>query len=370
MLKLQGLRKIFSQSFHPNSGSEVASVDHVNLEILEGEFFSLVGPSGCGKTTLLRMISGLEKPTSGQIILNGQDITFTNAQNRPFNMVFQKYALFPHMTVSENIAFGLKLKKMDSHTIQSRVQDILALVEMLPLKDRFPDTLSGGQAQRVAIARALVNEPKVLLLDEPLSALDQKLREHMQIELKSLQKRLGLTFVYVTHDQEEALALSDRIAVMNKGRIEQVSSPSELYENPQSLFAAQFIGSTSRFEGRLSKIEGDFAEIGCGSSVLRGRLNGRSGLYLQSSALAVVRPEKVSIHSLESSICKSKNTLKGQVIQSIFRGTEYEVLLELENNQNLRAFTSTSQKEFKPNDLVQASFSVEDVHIFCGDSLS
>lgn len=370
MLQLRELSKVFSQSTHSTSGTEAASVDHVNLDIFEGEFFSLVGPSGCGKTTLLRMISGLETPTSGQILLDGHDITFTNAQNRPFNMVFQKYALFPHMTAAQNVAFGLTLKKMNSSMIESRVQDILALVDLLPLKDRYPDTLSGGQAQRVAIARALINEPRVLLLDEPLSALDQKLREHMQVELKSLQKRLGLTFIYVTHDQEEALALSDRIAVMNKGKIEQVSSPSELYEKPYSLFAAQFIGSTSRLQGSLIHSSGKNAEIRVAGTSVKGQLNKSFEFKKDSPSLAIVRPEKITIHSRGEHICDTKNKLQGRVVQTIFRGTEYEVLVELDDNTSLRAFSPTSKDSYKTDDLVQVSFAAEDVHIFCGDALT
>ena len=252
MLELLNIGKSFSSQ---------TALHGVNLSIAEGEFFSLLGPSGCGKTTLLRIIAGLESATEGKILLNGERVDTLSAAERPFNMVFQKYALFPHMTVAENVAYGLKIKKKSKEEIMVRVNAALSMVEMLSFRDRRPETLSGGQAQRVAIARALVNEPKVLLLDEPLSALDQKLREHMQKELRSLQRHLGLTFIYVTHDQEEALAMSDRIGIMNKGELVQVSSPREVYENPESIFAAQFLGATSLLQGELVEVSQDLATV-------------------------------------------------------------------------------------------------------------
>ncbi|HEX7673921.1 MAG TPA: ABC transporter ATP-binding protein [Bdellovibrio sp.] len=254
-----------------NIGKSFASqtaLRSVNLSIAEGEFFSLLGPSGCGKTTLLRIIAGLENATEGKIILNSERVDQLSASQRPFNMVFQKYALFPHLTVEENIAYGLKLKKLSKDEIEGRVAEVLALVEMSEFRDRRPETLSGGQAQRIAIARALVNRPKVLLLDEPLSALDQKLREHMQRELRALQRKLKLTFIYVTHDQEEALVMSDRIGIMNKGELVQVSSPREIYENPESIFAAQFLGTTSLLQGELVEISQDLATIRLGDGTL------------------------------------------------------------------------------------------------------
>jgi spermidine/putrescine transport system ATP-binding protein len=224
----------------------------VDLTLREGEFFSLLGASGCGKTTLLRIIAGLERATEGQILLQGQRVDLLPAMQRPFNMVFQRYALFPHLSVEENIAYGLKIKNLSKEKIQKKVSEVLALVEMESFRTRRPETLSGGQSQRIAIARALVNEPKVLLLDEPLSALDEKLRNHMQKELRTLQKKLGLTFVYVTHDQEEALNLSDRIGIMNKGLLEHIGTPQEVFENPNSEFAAHF-------EGALRCIRGECA---------------------------------------------------------------------------------------------------------------
>lgn len=263
MLELLNIGKSFSSQ---------TALRGVNLSISEGEFFSLLGPSGCGKTTLLRIIAGLEQASEGQILLEGERVDQLPAQKRPFNMVFQKYALFPHMTVEENIAYGLKIKGWDKKAIEAKVAEVLALVGMGEFADRRPETLSGGQAQRIAVARALVNEPKVLLLDEPLSALDQKMREHIQKELRALQRKLGLTFICVTHDQEEALAISDRIGLMNNGVLEQVGSPRDIYENPESIFAAQFLGNTTLLKGELVEVSSDLATIRLGDgSLVRGK---------------------------------------------------------------------------------------------------
>ena len=265
MLEILNIGKSFSRQ---------TALKSVNLSIGEGEFFSLLGPSGCGKTTLMRIIAGLDTATEGRILINGERIDHLPAALRPVNMVFQKYALFPHMTVEENIAYGLKIKKLSNDEIETRVSEILALFEMTEFRGRKPETLSGGQAQRIAIARALVNRPKVLLLDEPLSALDQKLREHMQKELRALQQKLGLTFVYVTHDQEEALVMSDRIGIMNKGELVQVSSPREIYENPETIFASQFLGATSLLQGELVEISEDLATVRLSDgSLVRGKFN-------------------------------------------------------------------------------------------------
>ncbi|WP_374035391.1 ABC transporter ATP-binding protein [Bdellovibrio bacteriovorus] len=265
MLELLNIGKSFSSQ---------TALKGVNLSIGEGEFFSLLGPSGCGKTTLLRIIAGLESATSGQILLDGQRVDHLPAQKRPFNMVFQRYALFPHMTVGENIAYGLRLKGLGKDQIEAKVAEVLALVDMGEFRDRKPETLSGGQSQRVAVARALVNEPRVLLLDEPLSALDYRMREHMQKELRALQQKLGLTFICVTHDQEEALALSDRIGIMSRGVLEQVSSPREIYENPETIFASQFVESTSLLRGELVEVSEDLATIRLGDgSLIKGKIN-------------------------------------------------------------------------------------------------
>src|SRR5438309_6674203 len=225
-----------------------AAVDDVTLEIAEGECFSLLGPSGCGKTTTLRMVAGFELPDAGRIVLKGNDVTEVPANRRPVNMVFQQYALFPHMSIYDNVAFGLKVKRVPRGEHSERVHEMLRVVELEGLERRRTRQLSGGQQQRVALARALVNKPAALLLDEPLGALDVKLRKQMQFELKRIQAELGTTFVYVTHDQEEALAMSDRIAVMNGGRVEQIGTPREIYERPQTPFVADFVGSLNVLE--------------------------------------------------------------------------------------------------------------------------
>lgn len=228
-------------------------VRNLNMEIKEGEFLTMLGPSGCGKTTTLRMIAGFETPTDGNIYVEGKEIQNTEPYNREVNTVFQNYALFPHMTIFENIAFGLKIKKVPKEEVKTRVLEMLDLVQLSGYENRKPDQLSGGQKQRVAIARALINRPKVLLLDEPLGALDLKLRKQMQFELKRLQRKLGITFIYVTHDQEEALTMSDRIAIMYGGNLEQIASPKEIYEKPSSKFVADFIGESNIFYGTVDK---------------------------------------------------------------------------------------------------------------------
>src|SRR4051795_7571967 len=234
-----------------------AAVDDVTLEIGDGEFFSLLGPSGCGKTTTLRMVAGFEVPDAGRIVLRGVDVTHVPANRRPVNMVFQQYALFPHMSVYDNVAFGLKVKRVPRNEHRERVEDMLRVVSLEGLGKRRARQLSGGQQQRVALARALVNRPTALLLDEPLGALDVKLRKQMQLELKRIQNTLGTTFVYVTHDQEEALAMSDRIAVMNGGRVEQRASPREIYGRPTTPFVADFVGSLNAVDLTIDEIVGD-----------------------------------------------------------------------------------------------------------------
>jgi spermidine/putrescine transport system ATP-binding protein len=272
----------------------VGAVDDVSLEIGEGEFFSLLGPSGCGKTTTLRMVAGFERPDEGRIVLHGDDVTTVPANKRPVNMVFQQYALFPHMSVYDNVAFGLKVKRVPRAEHGGRIQEMLRVVSLEGLEKRRARQLSGGQQQRVALARALVNRPEALLLDEPLGALDVKLRKHMQLELKRIQHELGTTFVYVTHDQEEALAMSDRIAVMNGGRVEQIGGPREIYERPQTAFVADFIGSLNAFDFRVDELIGD-------SAVMRLGEDGRlvvpiNGGHSPGETLRVaVRPERIQI---------------------------------------------------------------------------
>ncbi|NMO97171.1 ABC transporter ATP-binding protein [Paenibacillus lemnae] len=286
MIELIGIQKQFQ-------GQDV--VHPLSLSIKEGEFLTLLGPSGCGKTTILRMIAGFEQPTEGEIWLAGQQVTDVPPNKRDLNLVFQHYALFPHMTVEENIAFGLKMKKMPKSQIEERVEEAVTMTQLTPLKARYPHQLSGGQQQRVAIARAIANKPKVLLLDEPLGALDLQLRKNLQSELKHLQRALGITFVYVTHDQEEAMMLSDRIVILNGGKVEQIGTPREIYAAPKTLFAATFVGENNIF----SSPEGLFA----------------------------VRPEKISLAQADSASAR-----KTGVIQDVqYFGNVHKLMVQLEH---------------------------------------
>ena len=277
-------------------GSTLA-VDNVSLDIEPGEFFALLGPSGCGKTTLLRMLAGLEVPSEGQVLIDGEDMSNIPPNRRAVNMVFQSYAVFPHMTVATNVAYGLKIDRVPQEERDRRVQEALDLVQLSHLAARMPDQLSGGQRQRVALARALVKKPKVLLLDEPLSALDAKLREAMRFELSQLQQKVGITFIMVTHDQDEALAIASRIAVMNKGSIAQLGTPSDLYEFPGSRFVADFIGSVNLFEGKLASDKPDAAIVNCAELEPYPVYipHGVAGQE-KSSVWVAIRPEKMTLH--------------------------------------------------------------------------
>lgn len=273
--------------------SDFVAVNNVSLDIYKGELFALLGGSGCGKTTLLRMLSGFESPTEGRVWIDGQDMTNVPPYERPVNMMFQSYALFPHMNVEQNVAFGLKQDRVPKAEIQERVATMLDLVKLGDFAKRKPHQLSGGQRQRVALARSLVKRPKLLLLDEPMGALDKKLREHTQFELISLQDKLGVTFVVVTHDQEEAMTLASRIGVMNHGEIVQAGTPSEIYEFPSSKFVADFIGSVNMFEGKLIEDEPEYVRIG--SEELGGTIYVSHGISAPPEAIvwAAVRPEKI-----------------------------------------------------------------------------
>jgi len=267
---------------------DVVAVDDITLEIADGEFFALLGPSGCGKTTTLRMIAGLEFPTEGSLTIFGQEVGTLPPNKRPVNTVFQNYALFPHLNINDNVGFGLKMRKVDKREISSRVDEALAMVRLTHMGTRRPNQLSGGQQQRIALARALVNRPKVLLLDEPLGALDLKLRQEMQTELKTLQRELGITFVFVTHDQEEALTMSDRIAVMDRGQLLQVDPPEAIYERPANRFVADFIGQTNLLEGTVES-----SDTVC---LLNGaRIPLTTGLPAGRPVAVILRPERASI---------------------------------------------------------------------------
>ena len=314
-IELVGVEKEFATGSH-----DVKAVEHVDLRIAEGEFFSLLGPSGCGKTTTLRMIAGFEEPTSGQILLHGRDMVGVPPFRRDVNMVFQQYALFPHMDVFENVAFGLRRKKVDKDEIRRRVAETLALVELEGREKRKPRQLSGGQQQRVALARALVNRPRALLLDEPLGALDLKLRQAMQLELKRIQREVGITFVYVTHDQEEALTMSDRLVVMNAGRIEQLGSPRELYEHPATRFVANFIGTSNILTGRLERRGDTWALAGLGPDE-RVLVADAGGAQEGQEVELAVRPEKVVLRAEQDPPPPDRTALRATVNEIVYLGT-------------------------------------------------
>src|SRR5438309_3189634 len=307
-------------------GAAGAAVDGVTIAIQEGEFFSLLGPSGCGKTTTLRMIAGFVAPDVGRVVLQGRDVTKVPANRRPVNMVFQHYALFPHMTVYDNVAFGLKMAKVPRASHRPRIDEMLEVVELTGYERRHIRNLSGGQQQRVALARALVNRPAALLLDEPLGALDVKLRKQMQLELKRIQADLGTTFVYVTHDQDEALAMSDRIGVMNGGRIEQVGTPREIYEHPSTAFVGDFIGSLNALDLSIDELVGENAVMRVGEAeriVVPVGGRHRSGETLR----VAVRPEQVQIEPAGSPMLNGGSRLEGTIAEIVFLGmyTQFHV---------------------------------------------
>jgi spermidine/putrescine transport system ATP-binding protein len=324
------MQDVLKQFITPEGGV-LAAVNHVTMQIKDGEFFSLLGPSGCGKTTSLRMIAGFEMPTSGEIFIHGKEMSQVPAFQRPVNTVFQQYALFPHMTVEQNIGFGLEMKGISKAERSRRVSQALEMVRLPGMEMRRPKQLSGGQQQRVALARALVNKPEVLLLDEPLGALDLKLRKEMQLELKTLQREVGITFIYVTHDQEEALTMSDRIAVMSRGVVLQIGKPEEIYERPASKYVADFIGETNFVDGVVKTQNGSLVEV---------ELPGTATVCVESSRTftsgqpvsVAVRPEKLRLNSELT----NGNNLRGRVEDVIYIGTDTHYGVRFAGGQKVR----------------------------------
>lgn len=341
IIELKHITKSFEDGF--------TAVSDFNLEIKRGEFVTFLGPSGCGKTTTLRMIAGFDIPTEGEILLNGKNITKLPPNERPINTVFQRYALFPHMSIYENIAFGLKLKKMPKHIINKKVKKVLDLVDLEGFENRSVNTLSGGQQQRVAIARAVVNEPQILLLDEPLGALDLKMRKEMQLELKAMHKELGITFIYVTHDQEEALTMSDKIVVMSEGKMQQIGTPEDIYNEPKNAFVADFIGESNIFNGIMTgHLKARFCggEFACVDDV-------EQGTHITS----VVRPEDVILTAPE------KGIIRGVVTSVIFKGIHYEITVTSGKNE----MVCQSVNSAKVGDRVGIYVEPDNIHIMIAE---
>ncbi len=309
----------------------VRAVNNAQLDVLKGEFFSLLGPSGCGKTTLLRMLAGFELPTEGKIEIDGQDVTLSPPNDRPVNMVFQNYAIFPHLNVAQNIAFGMRKSGLSKPELAARIEQMLDLIKLSGYGDRGANELSGGQRQRVALARALIKQPKVLLLDEPLGALDKKLREQMQIELRMLQQQVGITFIFVTHDQEEALTLSDRIAVMDQGNIIEVSTPGLLYEQPKSRFVADFIGTMNFFDCKLQDFSDGLA-LGQSAELGEVRIETEQSVVTPGSPFALaIRPEKFSLSFEQPD--QTNNRVKGRMGPSAYLGDRSHFYIHIEGRE-------------------------------------
>lgn len=348
-LELKEIKKSFTEG--------EAVLDNISLEISKGEFITLLGSSGCGKTTTLRIIAGLEQPDAGSVWLDGREVTGLEPNQRDVNTVFQNYALFPHMNVAENIGYGLKLKKVPKSEIRKKVSQMLELVQLEGYEKRKPSELSGGQKQRVAIARALVNNPKVLLLDEPLGALDLQLRRAMQIELKHLQKKLGITFIYITHDQEEAINMSDRIAVMRDGRIEQIGTPDEIYNHPKTSYVATFVGNANILHGIVESAENEnvVIDLGCG------KISAESGMDKDSAKLQPGEPVTLAVRS-ENIRLHDRDTkgLPATVLEKTFAGGQLRVTLQLQDHTVLTASRYGINTEVKEGQQIFCSFRPED----------
>jgi spermidine/putrescine transport system ATP-binding protein len=332
-VELAGVTKRFGQ---------FVAVDDLTLDIYEGEFFSLLGPSGCGKTTTLRMIAGFEEPTEGGISVAGDPVRGVPPYRRPVNTVFQSYAIFPHLNVFDNVAFGLRRAGVKGEELRGRVIDACEMVQLSGFEKRKPNMLSGGQQQRVALARALINRPKVLLLDEPLGALDLKLRKEMQLYLKDLQHEVGITFIYVTHDQEEALTMSDRIAVMNEGKVQQVADPPTLYERPNNRFVADFIGQTNVFSGTVEAMDGGRVTLSVPSGEKVEASTGEAEVGVGQATHAVVRPEKVRFGS------EGDNVMTVRIHQIVYLGVSIQYIADLPGGEKLILYQQNTTEEDHP----------------------
>ena len=356
-IRLIGLEKRFGA---------VRAVDGVSIDVRAGEFFSLLGPSGCGKTTTLRMIGGFEVPTAGKILLRGRDITHDPPDRRPVNMVFQNYALFPHLDVGDNIAFGLRRRNVDRREIRLRVAEALDLVGLAGYEPRRPNQLSGGQQQRIALARALVNHPTVLLLDEPLGALDLKLRKRLQIELKRIQAEVGITFVYVTHDQEEALTMSDRIAVMHAGRVEQIGAPEELYDRPTTRFVADFIGTTNLLAGAVEATDphGTLIRLKGGEACIVDN----AGLRIGGTVELSIRPESIVLKASNGSAASAVEGMHGMVEQVAYLGGNVQYQVRTRGGLAITALAPKAGERFPVGSDVDIVWSPAEALVLAGAS--
>jgi spermidine/putrescine transport system ATP-binding protein len=337
-LKVQLIDVVKEFSAQRADAEALRAVNDVSLNIRDGEFFAMLGPSGCGKTTTLRLIAGFEQPTSGQILIDGRPMQGIPSFHRPVNTVFQDYALFPHMSVLKNVMFGLEMEKVPKKEAQERALEALEDVRLPQAASRRPRELSGGMQQRVALARALVKKPSVLLLDEPLGALDLKLRREMQLELKTMHQELGLTFIFVTHDQEEAMTMADRIAVMNEGKVLQVGTPEEIYETPATRFVADFIGETNFIPGTLTGTQGDIAHVQLyNGSTAEGVYSSNTKTALSQEVVVTVRPERVTVSPETPSADTALNQLIGHIMQSYYIGTDVRYLINVGNGYQISA---------------------------------
>ena len=352
IISLKGFTKVY--------GKKVV-IDNVDLDVYENEFLTLLGSSGCGKTTMLRSISGLDKPTNGRVYIDGEDVTDFDPIKRKVNTIFQNYALFPLMTVYDNIAFGLKMQKIPKEEIQKRVQDMLELVHLDGYENRYPKELSGGEQQRVSLARGLINKPKVLLLDEPLSALDLKLRKEMQIELKQLQKKLKITFIYVTHSQDEALSMSDRIAIIKNGKIEQLGTPQEIYDMPKTLYAATFIGDTNVIKGKVTNIDNKKGLVYINNNIvgnINGNINGNN-FNIGDDVNVAIRPENIKI-----AISKKKNNyLEGIIEELIYDGVSNKLMVDT-GDFVIKALVYGNDFKYEVYEKVKLYWDILDVVVF------